>query len=491
MTGSVDHLIDSLIDETCSGSEADELNVLLETDESVRRRYLQRMTMHALLERQLAGTRVLELSMTETSGPISRPTVRSIRARITRIAAAALMSIVMAALLAWRITPADIPEQAPAPLAYLVGDHKSTISDRTPVSNDMALWAQPLELEQGQTLLKFACGAEIRVLAPTRILLLDPMQIYLEYGRIEANCPESAHGFAVDSPQGRVIDLGTRFSMELGTNANEGMNVSVTEGMVRIEPGSIPITIRQGEQVVVVGNKVIRRPSIALNAGEKRVANFRSDFRPEQIIKGWKYLWNAPEGWGRSSPLKRSAWTTGPVGDPTCYKPLQRMANLKLADGQTMHDLWGVSAELETPAHKMVRSLKFSRRHGHPGIGPLPGSAGRYLPRYAILGYTIQDEEGAGQFRIGDSYLLLSQLDSDGLDLQIHVNDRAPVLVRSILPGSVEHFDVQLGDLHPGDTVYIAFGPNGKSYRDGFQFDFSLIQKRASDIDSKQEVPVK
>ena len=89
-----------------------------------------------------------------------------------------------------------------------------------------------LKLVRGEVSMRLASGVLLTVTAPAEVKLLDAMQVRLFAGRVSAVVPVAGRGFAVETPAGRVIDLGTRFGVEAGP-ANV-VEVHVFEGRVEV-----------------------------------------------------------------------------------------------------------------------------------------------------------------------------------------------------------------------------------------------------------------
>lgn len=102
-----------------------------------------------------------------------------------------------------------------------------------------------LNLLEGLAKLRFDCGAEIILRGPAKLRIDSGMSCFLDSGELSAIVPEVAHGFTVDTPLGRVVDLGTAF----GVNVEEEIEVQVFEGELELHPES------RGTQQVSAGPK--------------------------------------------------------------------------------------------------------------------------------------------------------------------------------------------------------------------------------------------
>ncbi|WP_417383066.1 FecR domain-containing protein [Gimesia sp.] len=69
-------------------------------------------------------------------------------------------------------------------------------------------------LNEGSAELHFPTGAKVLISAPASYEVTGNNSMHLQQGSFIANVPSSGIGFQVDTPHGRVIDLGTLFSVQ-------------------------------------------------------------------------------------------------------------------------------------------------------------------------------------------------------------------------------------------------------------------------------------
>jgi ferric-dicitrate binding protein FerR (iron transport regulator) len=106
---------------------------------------------------------------------------------------------------------------------------------------------QSVSLKQGLVEIKFGNGAVVVIEGPAEFEVRSKTAAFLHRGRAVARVPEQARGFVIDSPRGRLVDLGTEFGIAVG-DAGE-TEVHVLEGRVEAElPGrSKPVELRAAE----------------------------------------------------------------------------------------------------------------------------------------------------------------------------------------------------------------------------------------------------
>lgn len=172
------------------------------------------------------------------------------------------------------------------------------------------------------------------------------------------------------------------------------------------------------------------------------VADFRDDFQSPTPAAGWSYLWNE----------------NGAIGDAANYDDLGWNGNRYDSDGDS-----------QFPDPSPARYVMINANGGHPGC---PEAGGQLHDRFAIAGYSVEE---TAEYSISDSLFENSADGGDGVELKIYVNNTEAR--GEILPdqGSTT-FDMVLGELTAGDTIYVAMGPrDGDSY-DTTQLDFTINQ---------------
>lgn len=229
-----------------------------------------------------------------TKASISRPG-RNAWHRMMLAAAASLFLIVGARWLYLEVTSAS--ESQPENLGIL--DDEPTARGLAILSNSVgAQWAgekTPLigealtrgkfALTEGLAQLEFFCGATVVLDGPTEFELLSPMHARVLSGRLRAEVPPAARGFTIDLPDGRVIDLGTEFGVEVDQG---NTNIQVFDGKLEYLPESGPKRLlTAGEAVAnspgggarddsLTPNKFVDVASLSARAQERDKANYEA-----------------------------------------------------------------------------------------------------------------------------------------------------------------------------------------------------------------------
>ena len=95
-----------------------------------------------------------------------------------------------------------------------------------PVIQEEALLAgAKRHLLRGEIEVRFVSGSVINLKAPALIQFNGTNAVYLDEGKLVADIPESGHGFEVETHAGRIVDLGTSFSVNVSAAQNTDVNV--------------------------------------------------------------------------------------------------------------------------------------------------------------------------------------------------------------------------------------------------------------------------
>ena len=144
---------------------------------------------------------------------------------------------------------------------------------------------QQLNLATGLAELTYASGAKLILHAPVRFALTTPLACDLQLGKLTAKVPHSAKGFTINTPSGKVVDLGTEFGVKV--NDDRTTHVIVYVGEVEINSDAISggseqlasLHLKAGEASVVAPGQPAKRVLASderfvrdLNAMDERAA---------------------------------------------------------------------------------------------------------------------------------------------------------------------------------------------------------------------------
>ncbi len=91
-----------------------------------------------------------------------------------------------------------------------------------------------LQFDQGVAEIDFFCGATLIVEGPATLNVESDWLVRVARGRLRANVPPAARGFMVKAAGSTIVDLGTEFALDVGT---ENAHVEVIDGEVELRGG--------------------------------------------------------------------------------------------------------------------------------------------------------------------------------------------------------------------------------------------------------------
>jgi len=126
-------------------------------------------------------------------------------------------------------------KEAVAVLTDTMGARWSDAADTMKVGGEFFNTDSMRSLLSGFINIQFYCGSRILIEGPARFTLPDVNRIALHAGRIYIKVPSQATGFIVDTPNARIVDLGTEFGIEVDKAGNS--DVQMFKGMATLIPG--------------------------------------------------------------------------------------------------------------------------------------------------------------------------------------------------------------------------------------------------------------
>lgn len=90
-------------------------------------------------------------------------------------------------------------------------------------------------LLSGLAQIEFFNGATVILEGPGELEILSASEAYCRSGKIRASVPPAARGFVIDTPGGKVVDLGTEFALSVRSDGSP--EVHVFDGLVEFHDG--------------------------------------------------------------------------------------------------------------------------------------------------------------------------------------------------------------------------------------------------------------
>ncbi|QDV51451.1 FecR family protein [Gimesia fumaroli] len=111
-------------------------------------------------------------------------------------------------------------------------------------------------LAEGSAELHFPTGAKVLISAPAAYEVTGKNSIHLRQGKFIANVPSTGIGFQVDTPHGRVVDLGTLFSVQ---------TADADDTRVQVYRGKVIASVIDGQGIVKTSRQVDENQSAKID----------------------------------------------------------------------------------------------------------------------------------------------------------------------------------------------------------------------------------
>jgi ferric-dicitrate binding protein FerR (iron transport regulator) len=264
-----------------------ELEDHLRDDPAARCHFVRYARLHTDLYLEMrahqASTRALD-RIEQQAGPV-RSSVQRVRFTPRRLLAAALVFLGLG-LGSWLLfgRPSSDESITDPAIAWLVNAQDCLWANAVEPTGSMQA-GRLLAVERGLVEVRFQCGARVVLEGPAQLELLSSKSARLMRGKLTARVPETATGFEIRSPQGKVIDLGTEFGVAV---ADDGAtDVYVFEGKVQAHPAGAAadaVSLTRHQAAHIAGGKVTRKPDAAEAGQFVRAIQPRPVLRPRQLL---------------------------------------------------------------------------------------------------------------------------------------------------------------------------------------------------------------
>jgi hypothetical protein len=232
-------LLNRALDGECSDAEREEYARLERAHPELLLRSVGTIFTHTLLQWHSADNsecmsleQAARASEEATIEEVSRrPLIWSARVGRRTWAVAVAMATVAAGITAWQV--ARWASVTGAPVADIVAQSDVIwASSCTALANGNVVTPGRLENKAGTFTLQFRAGPTVRIAGPTSLNIDSAMLVRLDRGQATARVPESSKGFAIKTPEAKVVDQGTEFGVAARDDGKT--DVVVFEGKVDV-----------------------------------------------------------------------------------------------------------------------------------------------------------------------------------------------------------------------------------------------------------------
>lgn len=211
----LDALLQGLFDQALLDAEVLELNAILLKSQSARSHYRKRLRIHASLIRQ---RRVETVVATQPPAPVRRywPAALGLAAAIALLAVFSLSK---------------------NPVAEITGSTAAIWSGQDTPSS----LTGPLDLISGYAEITYQSGVRVILEGPCRFEVTSASSMQVAHGRASVKVPKPVNGFHLDTPAGRITDLGTEFGVAVGSGVEGPVILTeVFDGEIEIPAEDTP-----------------------------------------------------------------------------------------------------------------------------------------------------------------------------------------------------------------------------------------------------------
>jgi len=128
--------------------------------------------------------------------------------------------------------------------------------------NGDTLRAGPLHLKSGLAQIEFFSGATLLLEGDAELEIVSALEAVCHHGKARVRVPPPAHGFKLEIPGMKLVDLGTEFGLEVDRQ-KQSAEVQVFEGEVEAHPeGGAQVNLKKGEGLQSQNHALTRLASV-------------------------------------------------------------------------------------------------------------------------------------------------------------------------------------------------------------------------------------
>ena len=206
------NLIQLILDEEANNSQIDQLDNLLKDNKEAQQLYLEMIDLHIELDTQPYDQIKGVHTLTKRKSPIFF-----------------ILATAASIIFIFSLTSSPTPKKADSFFAKIAKSKNAEFKDGVKCIDGQTFTKETIELAQGIIGLEFANGAHLTVEAPARFTILSPSLTRFYSGKMVAYVPKKAQGFTVLLNDRKIIDLGTRFALDL---SSKNRQMQILEGSV-------------------------------------------------------------------------------------------------------------------------------------------------------------------------------------------------------------------------------------------------------------------
>jgi ferric-dicitrate binding protein FerR (iron transport regulator) len=233
----LDELLQRLLDDCLTGNDRAALNSILRQSSAARSQYRTTLKLHAALIRH-------PQALVQTVVPLASAGPRHTQRRWW-------LGIAAAACILLGLGISQIPPRAPASIS---GMSSAVWTGGTRPDDALHTSSAPLDLASGFVEVSFRSGVRVILEGPCRFHVSSESSMDVAHGRATVKVPKHIDGFHLDTPAGRITDLGTEFGVAVGSGVEGPVILTeVFDGEIEIPAEETPRKrMQSGDSLAIV-----------------------------------------------------------------------------------------------------------------------------------------------------------------------------------------------------------------------------------------------
>lgn len=322
-------LIDAYLDESLTIEETEELNDLLENSLDFRQQFRNRVKLHSDLSSHYDSQELEIIPFQKAKKASPKPLYALI------LLAASIVILVLINLSNFKNTDSSY-------IASISIKETENILQNGKAINENQLARGEYSIDQGMIELDLPHEVTVAIEGPASFQLVDDRKMILSKGKISAHVGESGKGFVVDTPNGRIIDLGTRFGVSVSASGKTEAHVFQGKINVLVDNQLTELTKNQALALKPGNNSKLNadQASFPLPGFPLELSLKNADFESDNLLVGW--------------PQKTGAWGGDHCESIKSFKDVVAFSNSKMLrfvnsyakggtdKGQNVSQLWQV-----------------------------------------------------------------------------------------------------------------------------------------------------
>jgi ferric-dicitrate binding protein FerR (iron transport regulator) len=301
MSADDQELIERYLAGTAAEAESNQLHERLKRDDALMLQYLRHVNLTVALEAQAdaldASRRLPKVPDGEARSP------RTQRFAVRVLVAAAVLIVCGVTTVAWlgRGVPVEVlAATGAAAERFRVGEQ---------------LRVDTLSLDEGRLEVRLDSGVTLKIDAPASVQIHSAMSVAVASGKITVDAGEHGKGFVIETPQTRIVDLGTVFGVEASDPART--DVVVFQGQVELfEKGNSErvALLNQGEGLRIEKHRRASRIVSVTGSDASSSWSVREQIDPRAVITAVRDSMSANDEEAKKWPSLRNFYRIVPAG---------------------------------------------------------------------------------------------------------------------------------------------------------------------------------